>query len=83
MIEALTGWFLSQGLSAILGFAAKMITDYFNQQRHETEIRETARLEEHNRQLEDAVRVQQQLAEEAAKRVSEEGALERLEEGSA
>lgn len=83
MVSAITSWFLSQGLSAILGFAAKMIMEYFAQQRHEDEIRERAKLEEQHRQLEDSVRIQAKLAEEAAKRVSDEDALKRLEEGSA
>lgn len=83
MISTIVGWFLNQGLATILGFAAKMITDYFESQRHETEIRERARLEEQNRQLEDAVRVQHQLAEQAAKRVTDEDALKRLEDGTA
>lgn len=83
MITAIVDWFLSNGIAAILGFASKLITDYLTEQRHETEVRENARLGEQNRQLEETVRIQHQLAEEAAKRVSEEDAVKRLEEGSA
>jgi predicted transcriptional regulator len=83
VISAITSWFLSQGLATLLGFAANMITQYVNTKRQEADIRENARLSENNRQLEEAVRVEHQLAEEAAKGVSEEDTQKRLEEGSA
>ena len=83
MISVITTWLLNQGFVMILGFASKAITDYLADQRHEDELRETAKLQEHNRQLEDALRVEHQLAEEAAKRVSEDDALKRLEAGTA
>lgn len=83
MITAIVDWFLSNGIAAILGFASKLITDYLTEQRHEVEIRENARLREQNAQLEASVKIEHQLAEEAAKRVSEADALKRLEEGSA
>lgn len=83
MIAAVVDWFLTNGIATILGFASKLILDYVTEQRHAVEIRERARLEEQNRQLEESVRIQHDLAEEAAKRVSEEDALRRLEEGSA
>ena len=83
MISALTSWFLSQGLSLILGVVVKAITDYVSNQQHEADVREKATLEEHNHQLEESVRIQAKLAEEAAKHVSDDDALKRLEEGSA
>lgn len=83
MISMVVDWFLSNGIAAILGFASKLITDYLTEQRHVAEVRENARLREQNSQLEESVRIQHQLAEEAAKRVSEEDALKRLEAGSA
>jgi hypothetical protein len=83
VVAALTSWFLSQGLATILGFVAKMFTDYLAAERQKTEVAERTRLEDHNRQLEESVRIQQQLADQAAKRVTQEDSLKRLEEGSA
>jgi hypothetical protein len=77
--EAIVGWFLSQGVAALLGFASKMIADYLNAQRRDAAVRERERSE----QLEAALEMQRRLAEEAAKRVSEDDALRRMEEGSA
>jgi hypothetical protein len=83
VIEILTGWLLTQGVPMILGFALNALTQYITAQQHDTDVGERARLQEHNRQLEEAVRVEHQLAEEAAKRVSEDDALKRLEAGTA
>jgi hypothetical protein len=83
MISWAVDWFLSQGLVMILGFASKALTDFVTSQQHEADVVERTKLEEHNRQLEESVRIQARLADEAAKRVSDEDALRRLEGGSA
>ena len=83
MISIITDWFLSQGLTAILGFATKAILDYLESQRHDADTAERAKLEEHSRQLEESVRIQAKLAEEAAKSVSDDDALDRLGKGTA
>jgi len=83
MVSMIVDWFLNQGLVMILGFASKALSDYVSSQQHDTDTRERAKLEAQNHQLEESVRIQAKLAEEAAKHVSADDALKRLEEGSA
>lgn len=83
MLSALLTWFASKGVSLILGYAFNFALDLYKTSQANEAQREAGRAEVEAVQAAQGAKVEADLAEEAAKPISEDDAIAQLEKGDA
>lgn len=83
MLATVATWLATQGASLALGFLASVIKDAWSTYQANAAQREVGELQADLAQAKEGERVQAELADQAAKRVSDDDALARLEKGDA
>lgn len=83
MLTALGTWFLTKGAALLLGYGVQLAMDWKRQNDAEQSQRDAGRLEAERDQARVGEDAQGELADEAAKRVTEDDAISRLGKGDA
>lgn len=83
MIETVTAWLASKGVSLILGYAFGFLRDLFNDWQAARAQKEAGRIEAERAQAQAGAEAQKRLADEGAKAVTEDDAIKQMERGGA
>jgi hypothetical protein len=83
MITSILTWVVVNGGSALLGVLLDAVLQFFRDKAAREAERQAGRLEVERVQAAEAARVQAEMADEAAKTIAEDEAIDRLDKGTA